>query len=264
MRARFPLAFCINLARRSDRWALASAEFKKAGIDVRRFDAIDGETYPSHLLPATPPLKWPLTAGPYCCLLSHLSVISLAKNADLPGVLIFEDDLWLADDFKVRCDAFLREVPDDWDMIYLNGRVMLDRARVSTQVVRPSYVYNCFAYAVSAKAYDRCIAALRTKAHWNDQLLAGLHPQMSVYMPAVPFAWQRNDLISDNKDKNRERNRITLDTSVAGERASLSRKSSLPLGGRDSGIRLPVRAPSKLGPPGTPLPSPPVQPRSGP
>jgi len=236
MRARFPLAFCINLARRSDRWALASAEFKKAGIDVRRFDAIDGETYPSHLLPATPPLKWPLTAGPYCCLLSHLSVISLAKNADLPGVLIFEDDLWLADDFKVRCDAFLREVPDDWDMIYLNGRVMLDRARVSTQVVRPSYVYNCFAYAVSAKAYDRCIA----------------------------FAWQRNDLISDNKDKNRERNRITLDTSVAGERASLSRKSSLPLGGRDSGIRLPVRAPSKLGPPGTPLPSPPVQPRSGP
>lgn len=236
MKSMFGLAFCINLARRTDRWAAASIEFKKAGLDVRRFDAIDGANYPSHLVPESPYLRWPLAPGPYCCLLSHLSVISFAKNADLPAVMIFEDDLWLAPDFCAKADAFLREVPDDWDMIYWNGKTMLDQASVSPLVVRPSYVYNCFAYCVSARAYDRCIEALRTKKHWNDQLLAGLCPQMSVYMPRTAFAWQRNDMISDNKDKNRERNRDPQHPPVALPVKGLSRKGGLPVGRNDQSL----------------------------
>lgn len=254
MKSMFGLSFCINLARRTDRWEAASTEFRKAGLDVRRFDAIDGATYPSHLVPPSPELRWPLTAGPYCCLLSHLSVISFAKNADLPGIMIFEDDLWLSPDFCERADAFLREVPDNWDMIYWNGRVMLDKAILSDQVTRPSYVYNCFAYCVSARAYDRCIEALRTKAHWNDQLLAGLHPQMRVYMPREPFAWQRSDLGSDNKEKH-GRNHPPQHPGVAAERPDLSRKGGVPVEREHPVVRLPVRPAPKLGPPLSPRPS---------
>lgn len=246
MKSMFGMAFCINLARRTDRWAAASDEFKKARLDVRRFDAIDGADYPSHLVPESAPLRWPITAGPYCCLLSHLSVISFAKNADLPGVMIFEDDLWLSPDFRERGDAFLREVPDNWDMIYWNGRVMLDRAVLSNEVTRPSYVYNCFAYCVSRKAYDRCIEALRTKMHWNDQLLAGLHPQMYVYMPRVPFAWQRSDLGSDNKDKH-GRDHPAQHSGVAKERPDLSRKGGLSMGSLDPHVQFPIRPASQLG-----------------
>ena len=224
LKSTFGLAFCINLTRRPERWAAASLEFQKAGLDVRRFEAFDGETYPSHLVPDSPALRWPLSPGPYCSLLSHLSVVSFAKNADLPAVMIFEDDLWLDTHFCTKAEHFLREVPEDWDMIYWNGKTMLDKAVISPLVMRPSYVYNCFAYCVSARAYDRVIAALRTKKHWADQLMAGLHPQMSVYMPRAPFAWQRNDLDSDNKDKKRELDSPAQHTTLALQRKSLSRK----------------------------------------
>jgi GR25 family glycosyltransferase involved in LPS biosynthesis len=194
-------AFCINLARRTDRWSSASSQFRAAGLDVIRFDAVDGASFPSHLIPPSPPLKAPLGPGAYCSLLSHLSVISLAKNAGMRGVLIFEDDLLISPSFLEKTAQFLTHVPHDWDMLYWGGKVLLDAALVNEYVMRPSYVYNCFAYAVSSNAYDRLIDALRTKGHWADQLMAGLHPQMRVYMPRSRFVWQRRDQGSDNKER---------------------------------------------------------------
>lgn len=199
IRSHFPLTFCINLARRTDRWAFMQSQFKQAGMTVTRFDGIDGSALPSAVVPVSPPLKWPLTEGPYACLLSHLSVISLAQNMGLPAVLVFEDDAQIDPSFTTRMEDFMRSVPADWDMIYLGGAVMLDKVQISDLVWRPSYVYNMFAYAVRDRVYQKCIDALRTKRHWNDQLIAGLHPQMNVYMPIQRFVRQRTDLVSDNK-----------------------------------------------------------------
>ena len=40
----FNQCYCINLARRPDRWSRVLAEFKKLGMNVERVDAIDSET----------------------------------------------------------------------------------------------------------------------------------------------------------------------------------------------------------------------------
>lgn len=199
LRGFFDAAFCINLARREDRWKAAQSQFKAAALDVLRFDAIDGQALPSHLIPPSPHLKAPLGPGSYASLLSHLSVISLAQNAGMRGVLIFEDDILVSPSFIEKTTDFLLNVPPDWDMLYFGGRILLDAALVNDKVIRPSYVYNCYAYVVNASAYERVIAALRTKRHWADQLMAGLHPQMNVYMPRSKFVWQRTDQGSDNK-----------------------------------------------------------------
>ena len=193
------MAFCINLDRRPDRWATFSERMEQMGLEVHRFSAVDGLALPPGVVPDFPGLHVPMGPGAYASLLSHLSVIRLAKSMGLKGVWIWEDDAIVRDWFPKAVNGFLPWVPPDWDMIYWGGKVMLDKAHVVGPVHRASYMYWTLSYMVRDRCYDKCIEALETKAHWADQLLGGIHPQLRVYtMSPRPVAqnWTRD---SDNK-----------------------------------------------------------------
>jgi GR25 family glycosyltransferase involved in LPS biosynthesis len=190
-------AFCINLRRRKDKWAFMWPQFERCGLEVTRFEAINGATLKK--VPESPPLVYPLKGGALASLLSHHTVISMAKIMGYKGVLIFEDDAKLNHRFNEMTSQFLRDMPSDWEMFYLGGKIMLDKRLVRGYCCRPSYMYWTVAYAVRDVAYDRCLAALETRAHWADQLLAGLHPQMMVYTPDEPRPVERSTKFdSDN------------------------------------------------------------------
>ena len=90
----FPHQVCINLDRRPERWEQSQLEFARHQIKfVRRFPALDGKvlTIPSH---------WNYTPGAYGCLLSHLEIVREARERNLSSILIFEDDVALAADFR--------------------------------------------------------------------------------------------------------------------------------------------------------------------
>ncbi|MEI6710981.1 MAG: glycosyltransferase family 25 protein [bacterium] len=97
----FEAIYCINLDRRTDRWEVAQKEFKKAGIldRVIRFSAFE-----------TP------KKGAAGCLLSHRTIVQIAKERGWENVLVFEDDIEFIDiDFPVN---FL-ELPAKWNLFYL-------------------------------------------------------------------------------------------------------------------------------------------------
>lgn len=216
LREHYDMAFCINLDRRTDRWTFMDKQFKREGLDVYRYPAIDGKALPPTIPRPTPNLVRPMGVGVYASLLSHLSVVQLAKAMDLKGVLIFEDDVKLSS-FHKRATHRLPHLPDDWDITFWGGRIKVDKAPVvlmdgsratlgrkynDSEVMwcRPTYMYITMCYAVRAKAYDAVIATALTKNHWYDQLLAGLCPQLNVYCPAPPRpAMQNGGFGSDNK-----------------------------------------------------------------
>lgn len=107
----------INLDRRPDRLAHAQAQIERLGIRrVMRFQAFDG--YRLQLTSAVP--DW-VRKGAVGCYLSHLAILKQAQARRQP-CLILEDDIALADDFQPEFEAFVREVPEDWDMLLLPGR----------------------------------------------------------------------------------------------------------------------------------------------
>jgi len=127
-------------------------EFTRHGIQfVQRFPAIDGDVIekPSH---------WAHTAGAYGCLLSHVQVVSEARDSGAPNVLIFEDDAVLDPEFEEKFSRFSKEVPDDWDMLYFGALHKDEPLKISEHVGRITKANSTFAYALKRTIFDEFIA----------------------------------------------------------------------------------------------------------
>lgn len=148
----FPYKFCINLDRRPDRWAAMRENFGRFGIHcVERLAAVDGKEIElperlSHLRPVD-----------YACTLSHLNAVKKAREAGAPSVLIFEDDCLFDPDFVLKFPEYMRQVPADWDMLFLGGYHFEMPLTVSENIVRAVKTLTAHAYAVRQTIYAEFI-----------------------------------------------------------------------------------------------------------
>lgn len=102
--------FCINLNRRPDRLKSFINEINRIGGEFTRCTAVDGK----ELEPVGSLTKEQLGA-----LESHLSVWKHALTLNLNEVVIFEDDCVFVDDFLIRFESFMNEVPLEWQFVKL-------------------------------------------------------------------------------------------------------------------------------------------------
>jgi GR25 family glycosyltransferase involved in LPS biosynthesis len=149
----FPLKFCINLDRRPDRWAVISEAFERFGVQsIARLAAFDGESV------IVPEQFGYLRPVDYACTLSHLTAVKKAQAAGSPNVLIFEDDCLFDPDFVAKFPKYMRQVPADWDMLFLGGYHFAPPAPVSRNIVRAVTTLTAHAYAVRQTIYSEFIA----------------------------------------------------------------------------------------------------------
>jgi glycosyl transferase family 25 len=107
-------AFCINLARRPDRWIQMQSQFSRLGFDfpIDRFNAVDGKESigeDSYL------------AGTFGCIASHIGVANIANSSNLDVYMAIEDDAVFHPESKSILAAGINELPDDWNFCYLGG-----------------------------------------------------------------------------------------------------------------------------------------------
>lgn len=207
----FDVVLCINLDHRTERWEWMQSQFKKWGVEAIRVQGFPGNEIPQKVQDKSDaPLVYPLKGGSLGSLVGHANAINAAKMMGAESALIFEDDAMLLNNFHSKGECkFLPNVPDNWDMLYLGGKILLDKAIVNPHVCRPSYMYWTVAYGVHSRVYDLCLEVLATRMHWADQLLAGLHPRLNVYTPPTPRVIQhaKNKFPSDNKAPKNKRAR---------------------------------------------------------
>ena len=103
--------FCINLDHRPNRWDDVQKEFNKFNLTgVTRFSAVDGKTLPK---------PHALLDGELGVLESNLKLVKYANENNLPNFLMLEDDVVFSDEVN-NLDKYMSNIPDDWDMIYLD------------------------------------------------------------------------------------------------------------------------------------------------
>ena len=107
--------FVINLDKRVDRWAWAREHFHDKGIQITRFSGI----------PAKPGWKG--------CRDSHLAL--LEKNKSEVAFGIFEDDCEFIGDPSLL-EVAIRELPSDWDCLYLGASPQEPQERYSDHLFR--------------------------------------------------------------------------------------------------------------------------------
>lgn len=111
---------CINLESRSDRKRSVTLQFDKNGLNVRFFNAIrhhyNDSVYEG--LRFLPIENQPYYSGNW---LSHFLIIEEAYKNNKEGLIIFEDDVHLCEDFKERFKKVIKYKPDYGVITYLSG-----------------------------------------------------------------------------------------------------------------------------------------------
>jgi hypothetical protein len=133
--------FVINLARRPDRLANFTDQMRHLGVKFERFDAIDAG----------------VGMGNHGCCASHRAVMDLIVKRGLERAFVFEDDSVVRhrfrDTFHEEVRAPLRELPPDWDLIYLGGGYGDDpQGWHSRHLIRINAMKTTSSYGVTAKS----------------------------------------------------------------------------------------------------------------
>ena len=92
--------YCINLKNRRNKWVKVQKEAVKLDIKLIRFDAIFN------------------THGHTGCFLSHTTLLSQVKDEGV--FMIIEDDIKVLEPLETL-DKAIKQLPDDWDMLYLGA-----------------------------------------------------------------------------------------------------------------------------------------------
>jgi hypothetical protein len=136
--------YCINLDRRTDRWAHIQSQLKGSVIegDVERFTAIEAE------------------CGIVGCRESHFDLIRKAKSEGLHWVGIMEDDCAFYPHFASEYPKMLASIwnhRDKWD-IFNSGPIGVNyMIRIDNQLIR---IDNCMCtqfIIINSSAYDKIL-----------------------------------------------------------------------------------------------------------
>jgi glycosyl transferase family 25 len=164
----FRKAILINLDRRTDRLEQFDKQAKELGIIYDRLTAVESFN--------------PM----FGCNLSHIAALS---KYDCDVIFIFEDDALFVEDFQAKFDQAMRNVPDDWDMLYL-GAHLLQKEPYNDYWVRSLECSSTHAYAVRGPIKDRLIKEGMTTARHIDVSYATLHKEIKAYAARPTLVYQ--------------------------------------------------------------------------
>lgn len=212
-------AFVINLDRSPDRWSRVSRMLQTHGIKYTRVSAVDGQ----QLTPRERKKQTTRLCGAFCtdaqlgCALSHYHVWDQIVKQKSNMAMVFEDDVSLVDGFSTKLNSFLREVPQDFDIVYLGcfigcfpdgklnflDRVLLAVAKISTKplgkkwvrvsehVYIPTLALGAHAYIVSRKGAQKLLELTRGIAEGHvDTQIQSYAESLNIYALTPMLAFQ--------------------------------------------------------------------------
>jgi GR25 family glycosyltransferase involved in LPS biosynthesis len=143
----FDKVYYLNLERRPDRNRECIEELSKFNIEFERFEAIDSKK-----------LNLPTWMG---CLLSNLEMIKMAKEKGFKNILILEDDVVFDENFEELFEIYVKQIPDNWDMLYLSGNHNEHSGykvnKISENVIKCYLTYSTHSFAIKFTVYDMII-----------------------------------------------------------------------------------------------------------
>ena len=174
----FDKIFVINLDHRTDRWNSIKKEFEEMGItNYERYSAVKPqfvqlpkEWYSRLVSPQRFVIlgkneqgqilaryNQDYICGSIGCKLSHYGIIKLAKERGYKNFLVFEDDVLFNitkdEVYKILQDA-IKNLPTNWDMLYLSGNHMRPLTQITENLHRVSGTLTTHAYAMNSSIYD--------------------------------------------------------------------------------------------------------------
>lgn len=153
--------YCINLDERKDRWNDVVEDLKTLELtQIKRYPAIKHER------------------GAIGCRLSHVDIITQARDNGLDNVLILEDDIKVLPGKGDHISKALEELSAiDWEIFYFGATIAPGAAvtPVTDHVARTNFAYTTHAYALNGKIFDHVLEAVKKynviDVFYNEQVV---------------------------------------------------------------------------------------------
>lgn len=181
----FDNIYCVNLDRRPDRWEQVKSEIDKHGLIVERFSAVDGNPNNIEKEPG-------ILDGEIGCTLSHYNIILDAKKRGFDKILVLEDDVVFVDDLNAKFEEFIKQLPEDWDMVYFGGNHQLPITPVNNNIFKITKTWTTHAYAIKSNLFDVVAELHRQCKKQVDVYYAEIQPKYNCYVFKPHLAWQRD------------------------------------------------------------------------
>lgn len=160
----------ISLERAKERRQKMQDQLLDLQIDGAIFDAVDWKSLEEMdlnkkiWLPGGYRYGEVMRPSEIACTMSHIKALQYAQLKSWPFVIILEDDVVLAEDFKERIRFLLKILPNDWEHVYLSGIPRLPFGyfpNLSFKHIEPSPFVECtFSMIVRKEAYEKVIEYL--------------------------------------------------------------------------------------------------------
>jgi glycosyl transferase family 25 len=191
----FDKTYCINLDHRTEKWESVQMEFDTHGLNVNRFSATDGtKIFHGGIL----------KDGALGCTLSHNNIVQSAKNIGLNSVLILEDDVVFDDELNEKFVEWIKEVPEDWDMLYFGGNHNVGvTEKFTPHLIKITNTYTTHAYALKETVYDLILKRFKNMNFIVDVIYAEIQKQCNAYCFSPRLAWQKagySDILNVHAD----------------------------------------------------------------
>lgn len=212
----FKRAYAITMNPDSERYKQTVASAKEANVDVQKWDAVKvNDTMGDSLMEQGigsiifkgPKMRY---RGAIGCFLAHRGVMRhIAENptTDAHGTLILEDDVKFEPDFATKLQNLTKEIPSDWDMIYLD-KVNPKSKPVSANVEKfekqmtASNNWGNWAYIVRQSSLPKILAKLEFMIDPVDLQLHKFADTLNIYL-AKPSLITLNDKTTYNSNINK-------------------------------------------------------------
>jgi GR25 family glycosyltransferase involved in LPS biosynthesis len=154
--------YCINLDERKDRWVDVVEDLKTLQLtQVKRYPAI------KH------------SRGAIGCRMSHVDIITQAKNNGSDSVLILEDDIKVLPGGSDHISKALEELSTiDWEIFYFGATIAPGATviPVTEHVAKTNFAYTTHAYALNSKVFDHVLEEVKKynviDVFYNEQVVS--------------------------------------------------------------------------------------------
>lgn len=189
----FDRVVVINLDRRPDRMEELDTEMKRVEWPFRqpqRLRATDANKVPPHH-------GWTAGGGAWGCMQSHRRILEEALMDDVHSLLVLEDDVMFVPDFREKVEAFIKNVPLDWDQLMLGGQYINRdsrhsfRKRVAPGVYKVGGCERTHAYALRGRGIRDLYVKWCGSVGHCDHVMGPWQHDFNVYAPDHFLAGQR-------------------------------------------------------------------------
>ena len=202
----------INLDRAKERKTTLIDNFNKIGLDLNdvfflsAFDAkILNDSLEKTIYCSS--INRTLSKGEICCNLSHVAAIKIAKTLRYKNVLILEDDIELCNNFLEHINNIEKQLPKNWDQIYIGAMVTGLGDKVSENIynIKTDIPMCTHSYILNNSVYDLVSDQLLGLNSAPDGEFQILHQKnimnAFIYVPFLTYQYNAYSYITNSHKK---------------------------------------------------------------